>query len=65
MMNRLGVIENSFESFMNDVFNRSNNLGLTPKSIASYLTNLIEFSKTVQFSRYQKSLGKRQKRKRN
>ena len=50
MMNRLGVIENNFESFMNDVFNRGNNLGLTPESIASYLTNLIEFSKTVPFS---------------
>ena len=50
MMNRLGVIENGFESFMSDVYNRSNNLGLTPESIASYLTNLIEFSKTVPFS---------------
>ena len=50
MMNRLGVIEDSFESFMSDVYKRSNNLGLTPESIASYLTNLIEFSKTVPFS---------------
>jgi hypothetical protein len=50
MMNRLGVIENGFESFMNDVYNRSNNLGLTPESIASYLTNLIEFSKNIPFS---------------
>jgi cell division protein FtsB len=49
-MNRLGVREDDFESFMSDVYNRSKNLGLTPESIASYLTNLIEFSKTVPFS---------------
>jgi cell division protein FtsB len=50
MMSRLGVIENNYESFMIDVYKRGNNLGLTPESIASYLTNLIEFSKTVPFS---------------
>jgi alanine racemase len=49
-MNRLGVREDDFESFMSDVYNRSKNLALTPESIASYLTNLIEFSKTVPFS---------------
>ncbi|MGB0027699.1 MAG: hypothetical protein WBP64_12750, partial [Nitrososphaeraceae archaeon] len=50
MMSRLGVIENNYESFMIDVYKRGNNLGLTPESIASYLRNLIEFSKTVPFS---------------
>ena len=50
MMSRLGVIENNYESFMIDVYKRGNNLGLTPESIASYLTDLIEFSKTVPFS---------------
>jgi cell division protein FtsB len=50
-MNRLGVREDKFESFMSDIYNRCcNNLGLTPESIASYLTNLIEFSKTVPFT---------------
>jgi hypothetical protein len=49
-MNRLGVREDKFESFMSDVYNRCNNLGLTPESIAYYMTNLIEFSKTVPFS---------------
>src|SRR3954468_14742417 len=50
-MNRLGVREDKFESFMSDVYNRCcNNLGLTPESIASYLTNLIEFSNTIPFS---------------
>jgi cell division protein FtsB len=49
-MNRLGVKEDDFESFMSDVYHRSKNLGLTPESIACYLTNLIEFSKTVPFS---------------
>ena len=50
MMSRLGVIEDNFESFMFDVYSRGNNLGLTPESIASYLTNLIEFSRTIPFS---------------
>ena len=50
MMSRLGVIENCFESFMIDVYKGGNNLGITPERIASYLTNLIEFSKTVPFS---------------
>jgi alanine racemase len=49
-MNRLGVKEDDFESFMSDVYNRSKNLGLTPESLASYLANLIEFSKAVPFS---------------
>ena len=34
-MNRLGVKEEDFESFMSDVYNRSKNLGLTPESLAS------------------------------
>jgi cell division protein FtsB len=50
MMNRLGVREDNFESFMYDIYKRCNNLGLTPESIASYLANLIEFSKTVPLS---------------
>jgi cell division protein FtsB len=50
IMNRLGVREDSFEPFMSDIYARCNNLGLTPESIASYLADLIEFSKTVPFS---------------
>jgi hypothetical protein len=50
IINRFGVREDSFESFMSDVYKRCNNLGLTAESIASYLTNLIEFSKTVPLS---------------
>jgi hypothetical protein len=49
-MNRLGVKEDNFESFMSDVYNRSKNVGLTPESIASHLANLIEFSKTMPVS---------------
>jgi hypothetical protein len=51
MMNRLGIKEDSFESFMSDIYNRCKNLGLTPENIASYLTNLLEFSKTVPYSK--------------
>jgi hypothetical protein len=49
-MNRLGVKEDNFESFMSDVYNRGKNVGLTPESIASHLANLIEFSKTMPVS---------------
>jgi len=36
---------------MSDVYNRCKNLGLTPENIASHLTNLLEFSKTVPYSK--------------
>jgi uncharacterized coiled-coil DUF342 family protein len=51
MMNRLGIKEESYESFMSDVYNRCKNLGLTPENIASYLIDLLEFSKTVPYSK--------------
>ena len=51
MMNRLGVKEYNYESFMTDIYNRCNNLGLRPESISYYLTNLLEFSNSVPFSK--------------
>jgi hypothetical protein len=59
IMNRLGVKEDNFESFMSDVYSRSKNLGLTPESIAYYLTNLIEFSKTVPLSEISEYIQKK------
>jgi hypothetical protein len=51
MLNRLGVKEDNFESFMSDVYNRCCNIfGLVPERIAFYITNLLEFSQTVPFS---------------
>jgi hypothetical protein len=50
LMNRLGVNEDMFESFMSEVYDRCKNLGLMPENIASYLTDLLEFSKKVPFS---------------
>lgn len=47
MMNRLGVKEDSFESFMADTYDRCRNLGLTPENIASSQADLLEFSKSV------------------
>jgi len=48
MLNRLGVKEDNFESFMSDVYNRCCNIfGLVPERIAFYITNLLEFSQTV------------------
>jgi len=51
IMNRLGVKEDSFESFMLDVYNRCKSLGLTPENIASYLTDLLEFSNNIPISK--------------
>ena len=50
-MNRLGIKEDSFESFMSEVYQRCKNLELTPENIASFLTDLLEFSKSVPFSK--------------
>jgi hypothetical protein len=50
-MIKLGVKEDKFESFMSDVYNRCSNLGLAPESIVSLLHDLLEFSKTVPFSK--------------
>src|SRR5215467_1160232 len=51
MMNRLGVAIDSFESFMNDIYNGCNAIGLSPQKISSYLADLMEFSKTTPFSK--------------
>jgi len=50
MMNRLGVKEDSFESFMSDVYSRCTSLGVTPENIALCLTDLLEFSKSIPIS---------------
>jgi hypothetical protein len=49
VMTKLGVKEDDVESFMSDVYNRCKDQGITPDNIASYLTDLLEFSKTVPF----------------
>ena len=50
-VNRLGVKEDSFESFVTDIYNRCKTLGLTPENISHYLTNLLEFSNNIPFSK--------------
>jgi polyhydroxyalkanoate synthesis regulator phasin len=50
IMLKVGVKEDSFESFIVDVYNRCNNLGLSPENISLYIEELLEFSKTVPFS---------------
>lgn len=42
--------EDDFESFMADAYDRCKNLGLTPENIASYLIDLLEFSKSIPFT---------------
>ncbi|MFZ0225086.1 MAG: helix-turn-helix domain-containing protein, partial [Candidatus Nitrosopolaris sp.] len=47
VMLRIGVKDDSFESFVLDVYNRCKDIGLSPENISSYLVDLLEFSKTV------------------
>jgi hypothetical protein len=65
MMNRLGVKEDSIESFMADTYDRCRNLGLTPENIASSLADLPEFSKSVPIRVFQTISTERNKKKRN
>jgi hypothetical protein len=51
LMLKIGVKEDSFESFISDVYNRCKDIGLSPQNIASHLTDLLEFSKTVPLSK--------------
>ncbi|MGA9153718.1 MAG: hypothetical protein WBZ36_24310, partial [Candidatus Nitrosopolaris sp.] len=44
-MLRIGVQEDSFQSFILDVYNRCKDIGLSPENI-SFLVDLLEFSKT-------------------
>ena len=47
LMLRVGVDEDGFESFILDVYNRCNDIGLSPENISLYLADLLEFSKSV------------------
>ncbi|MGC1928448.1 MAG: hypothetical protein WA667_05690 [Candidatus Nitrosopolaris sp.] len=50
LMHRLGVKEDSFESFISQVYNHCKDIGLSPQNIAFHLADLLEFSKTVSLS---------------
>ncbi len=47
IMLNIGVKEDSFESFIIDVYNRCKEIGLSPEIISLYLQDLLEFSRTV------------------
>ena len=51
LMLRIGVKEDSFESFILDVYNRCQDIGMLPENIYSCLADLLEFSKTVPHSK--------------
>ena len=59
IMLKMGVQEDSFESFIVDVYNRCNNLGLTPENISLYVQDLLEFSKTIPFSQIPEYITKK------
>ena len=46
-MLNVGVDEDSFESFILDVYNRCKHIGLSSENISAYLQDLIEFSRDV------------------
>ena len=51
MMNRLGIGEDNFESFMSDILIHCDKLGLMPNRIASFLSDLLQFSEDVPLSK--------------
>jgi hypothetical protein len=51
IMLRIGVKEDSFESFILNVYNRCKDIGLSPQNIAFHLADMLEFSKTVSISK--------------
>jgi len=51
LMQRIGVNEESFDSFIVDVYNRCKYIGLSPENIAFHLGDLLEFSKIVPLSK--------------
>lgn len=50
MMNKLGVRNDNYESFMTEIYTRCNNIGLSPEKIASHISDLLEFSRALPFS---------------
>ena len=51
LMLRIGVKEDSFQSFILDVYNRCKDVGLSPQNIALHMADLLELSKTVPLSK--------------
>ena len=51
IMHNVGVDEDSFESFILDVYNRCKDMGLSPENVSFYLTDLLEFSRNVPLSK--------------
>src|SRR5688572_12537450 len=47
IMQRLGITEDKFESFMSDVYDRCQKLEIGPDQIENYLTEIIKISKIV------------------
>lgn len=46
-MLRIGVKEDSFQTFILDVYNCCKDVGLSPQNIALHMADLLEFSKTM------------------
>ena len=65
MLETLGVDQDQFEEFISGINMHCRKIdGLEPGKIASYLADLLAFSKTVQFSQIWQYIDKNKKRKR-
>lgn len=64
IMNRLGVKEDDFESFVTEVYNRCKNLELRPESIASLLADLLDFSNSISITEIPRYIERRKEEKR-
>jgi hypothetical protein len=62
MLETLGVDQDQFEEFISGISMHCRKIdGLEPGKIASYLADLLAFSKTVQFSQIQQYIDKKKK----
>lgn len=55
-LNKLGVEDDSFESFIVSVYERCQKIGISIEKISCYLEDLITFSETVPFSQIEQFL---------
>jgi hypothetical protein len=63
IMSDLGVQEDSFDSFILDIYNSCKSLPLSPKDIADHLKDLLDFSKTIPLSQISEYINQKNEEK--
>ena len=64
-LNKLGVEDDSFESFILNIYEHCQKIGVASEKISSYLGDLISFSEIVPFSQIEQFLEEKKQRNRN